>query len=73
MEDYLMMDILQAPTKNDIKYAKMAQYFLSAKPDNNGIATIVFKKDTPKAILKSFKKNIGLIPYKVHERYLLEK
>lgn len=67
------MDILQVPTKNDIKYAKMAQYFLSAKPDNNGIATIVFRKNTPKAVLKSFKQNRELIPYNVHEHYLLEK
>lgn len=71
--DDLMMDILQVPTEDDLKYAKMAQYFLSAKTDSNGIATIVFKKDTPKAILKSFKENIDLIPYKVHEHYVLEK
>lgn len=55
------------------EYAKMAQYFRSANPDKDGIATIVFKKKMPKDVLASFQENIRLIPYRVHDYYLLEK
>ncbi|KAA8792592.1 hypothetical protein [Lactobacillus crispatus] len=38
------------------EYAKMAQYFRSAKPDKDGIATIVFKKKLLKMFWLHFKK-----------------
>ena len=52
----MQMDILQAPTEKDLRYAKMAQYFRSAKPDKDGIATIVFKKKLLKMFWIHFKK-----------------
>ena len=56
MDNMMQMDILQAPTEKDLRYAKMAQYFRSAKPDKDGIATIVFKKKLLKMFWLHFKK-----------------
>ena len=67
------MDILQVPTPEEEIYAKIGEWIASAKPDQNKIANVVFKKNTPKEILKLYEKNLDLIPFPAHKKYMIEK
>lgn len=46
------MDILRMPTPEETIVAKILDCVVSAKPDQNKVATIVFKKDTPAEIFR---------------------
>lgn len=67
------MDILQVPTPEEEIYAEIGEWIASAKPDKNRIANVVFKKNTPKKILKMYENNLDLIPFPAHKKYSLEK
>lgn len=67
------MDILHVPTKSEELYATIGEWILSAKPDKNKIANVVFKKNTPRKILKLYEENLNVIPFPAHKEYLLQK
>lgn len=49
------------------------QWALSARTDQNGVATIVFKKNTPEKILRLFDEKHEMLPFPAHEKYQLER
>lgn len=53
--------------------AKMMKWMISAKPDKNKKANIVFKKDTPQEILNLYEKNFNDMPFPVNKQYYVEK
>ena len=67
------MDILRMPTPEEEIVARIGKWIASAKPDQNKIANVVFKKNTPKEILKLYEKNLDLIPFPAHKKYMIEK
>lgn len=71
------MDILMAPTHDDVILVKITKWIKHAYPNNDGIATVLFKKDTPKEILTLFEKNINLFSkrlyYTITKKYQVEK
>ncbi|ALJ23664.1 hypothetical protein AO203_07425 [Lactobacillus gallinarum] len=71
--EILDMDILRMPTPEETIVAKILDWVVSAKPDQNKVATIVFKKDTPAEIFRLYKKNFNLIPFPAHFEYVVEK
>jgi hypothetical protein len=50
----------------------LGEWAISARTDENGVATILFKKDTPQKILDLFDKKHSLLPFPVHEHYQIE-
>ncbi|MDN6779543.1 MAG: hypothetical protein L0L48_05815 [Lactobacillus sp.] len=71
--EILDMDILRMPTPEETIVAKILDCVVSAKPDQNKVATIVCKKDTPAEIFRLYKKNFNLIPFPSHFEYVVEK
>lgn len=71
--EILDMDILRMPTPEETIVAKILDWVVSAKPDQNKVATIVFKKDTPAEIFRLYKKNFNLMPFPSHFEYVVEK
>lgn len=78
MEKIEPMDILRAPTKNDIIVAKICQWIKTSHDDPvNKTSTVVFKKDTPKKILSLFERSTKrfkvITDYTVNKHYEIEK
>lgn len=71
------MDILMAPTHEDIILAKISKWFNKSCLNKDQTITVTFKKNTPASILKLFIQNTSLLPkvlgYKVSKKYRIEK
>lgn len=76
-KDIEPMDILRLITPEDEIIADIGRYFKTSYPDDKGVYTVVFYKDTPKDVLNLFVKNTKLFPkligYKVSKKYEIEK
>lgn len=76
-KDIEPMDILMAPTHEDIVLAKISKWFNGSCLNEDQTVTVTFKKDTPASVLKLFTQNISLLPkvlgYKVSKKYEIEK
>lgn len=72
------MDILRDPTPEEETLAKILRW-VKCSHDNKkeNTSTIVFKKNTPRKILKLFPKNtdlfIAITDYKINKYYEIEK
>ncbi|GAA3637563.1 hypothetical protein GCM10022297_14990 [Lactobacillus hamsteri] len=66
------MDILNAPSHEEIIVAKIVKWVKSAYDDENHVSTFIFKKDTPQKILNLFQKNTNLFLFKVNPKYEIE-
>lgn len=78
MEKLEPMDILLAPTKNDVIIAKIGKWIKTSHDDKkNKISTVVFKKGTPKDILELFEHNtnvfVAITDYTINKHYEIEK
>lgn len=78
MEKLEPMDILRVPTKNDTIVAEICQWVKTSHDDKeNKISTVVFKKGTPKKILRLFERNtdafIVITDYTINPHYEIEK
>lgn len=73
MENIDPMDILRAPTKDEITVAKIVKWVKSAYDDENHVSTFIFKKNTPQKILNLFQRNTNLFLFKVNPNYKIEK
>ncbi|KRL83139.1 hypothetical protein FC57_GL000132 [Lactobacillus ultunensis DSM 16047] len=71
------MDILMAPTHDDVILVKIIKWFKNYRKNSNGTLTVTFKKDTPKEILNLYEKNYTLFPKRLNytptANYELEK
>lgn len=72
MEKYEPMDILQEATSEEATIVKITKWVKSAY-DVNNVTTFIFKKDTPKSILRLYKRSINLFWFKVSPTYEIEK
>lgn len=77
MDDYELMDILQAPTHEDCIVASFRKWITDYHANNQGITTFTFKKNTPNKILVSYKKHYALFKdyagFEVSPTYKIEK
>lgn len=78
MEELAPMDILRAPSKNARIVGRICQWIKTSHDDDeNKISTIVFKKDTPKRILRLFERNSRrfriITDYTINKHYEIEK
>ncbi|GAA3637716.1 hypothetical protein GCM10022297_15160 [Lactobacillus hamsteri] len=58
MEKLEPMDILRIPTKNEAIVSSFRKWIASYQTDDD-VTIFTFKKETPKKILRSFKKHLG--------------
>ncbi|NRO72757.1 hypothetical protein IMAU60117_01476 [Lactobacillus helveticus] len=67
------MAILRMLSPEEKIISKIGKWIASAKPDENKVANVLFKKNTPKKILKLYEKNYDLIPFPAHKEYKIER
>lgn len=74
MEKVEPMDILRMPSPEEETMAEITTWVKALK-DNKAAncTTVLFKKNTPKKILKLYKKNYDLIPFLAHKEYKIER
>jgi hypothetical protein len=70
--DEMDIDSIPAHTQARQFESIVIKWAISARTDENGVATILFKKDTPQKILDLFDKKHSLLPFPVHEHYQIE-
>ncbi|WP_168180696.1 MULTISPECIES: hypothetical protein [Lactobacillus] len=77
MEKVEPMDILRAPSPEEVTIAKIGKWIKDSYYDENHQVNVVFKKDTPKEVFRSFKKNTilfkAITDADVNEKYQIEK
>ncbi|MCT0165533.1 hypothetical protein EFM11_09445 [Lactobacillus helveticus] len=77
MERIEPMDILSAPSPEEVILAKIAKWVKTSKDDlKENCTTVVFKKNTPQSILDLFQKNtdlfVAITDLKVKKNYKIE-
>lgn len=77
MEKLEPMDILRVPTKKDTIVAEIGEWIKTSHDDKeNRICTIVFRKDTPRKILRLFERNTDafkvVTDYTINKHYEIE-
>ena len=77
MEKYSPMDILRAPTHEEVIVASFREWIKDHTIDENKVTTFTFKKKTPRKILKSYEKHYNLfyelLGFKVSPTYKIAK
>lgn len=77
MEKYSPMDILHAPTHEEVIVASFREWIQAYNEDENKVTTFTFKKKTPRKILKSYQKHYNLFEdyagFKVSPTYKIAK
>ena len=77
MEKYSPMDILRAPTHEEVIVSSFREWIQDHSMDKNEVTTFTFKKNTPDKILRSYKHNYALfdklLGFKVSPTYKIAK
>lgn len=78
MEKIEPMDILRAPSPEEIILAKISKWVKTSRDNpKENCTTVVFKKNTPQSILDLFQKNtdlfVAITDLKVNKKYEIER